>query len=110
VATALAAHANHPARPAPESLRTIIAAVDDASTLVVALDAPLAFDEIERGWAAPAWKALMEHTLDAVTLISDGGDGAVAWTVGRPNFRQRIALRFARRDLGSLLAAAHERP
>ena len=107
VATALAVYADSPARPVPEALHAAQAAADDAATTVVALHTPLDLDAVEHGWAAPAWTALVERKLDAVTMLVDGGDEAFAWTARRPTLRQRIALHFARHDLATLLAMPH---
>jgi hypothetical protein len=106
VAMALAAHANQAARPVPQSLPSVLATVDVASKAIVALDAPVDLDAVECKWAAPAWTALAERRLEALTLLADGGNGAFAWTTRRPSLWRRTALRFAPPDLTTLLAAA----
>ena len=36
-------------------------------------------------WTAPAWSALADGSLEAVTLVADDGDGALGWTARRPS-------------------------
>ena len=106
IAAALAAHVDGTARAVPATLDSALATAGDASTIVVALPLPLDLDAVERNWAAPAWTALVQRRVDAVTMIAEGRDGALAWTARPPGPWRRIALRFARDDLASVLAAA----
>ena len=106
IAAALAAYVNRAPRAVPEALDPAIASAGDISTLVVALPPPLDLAAVERDWAAPAWAALIQRTLHAVTLIAEGRDGAVAWTARRPGPWRRLTLGFTRPALAPLLAAA----
>jgi hypothetical protein len=117
IAAALAAHRGAPARPlaspAAGALAGVLACAPDAAspgseatTVVVALDAPLDLAAIEGDWAAPAWAALVRGSLAAVTLIADGDGRTVVWTARRPGAWQRYAARLRAPDLRALLAAA----
>ncbi|MEO8674651.1 MAG: hypothetical protein ABI569_03680 [Casimicrobiaceae bacterium] len=106
IAAALAAHINRMAHAVPAALDAALASASDASTLVVTLPPPLDLTAVERDWAAPAWAALIQRTLNAVTLIAEGRNGALAWTTQRPGVWRRFALRFARDDIAPVLAAA----
>jgi hypothetical protein len=106
VAVALGAHAGSEARRLPASLDAALAHTADAETIVVAPAAPQDSGAIERAWAAPAWRALAGGRLATVTVIADGGDGAVAWTAHRPGVARRAALALAPPDLARLLSAA----
>jgi hypothetical protein len=115
IAVALARHAGAPAADLPNNLGPLLRATSrrgaltsahaQAETHVVAFDAPLDLDAIERMWAAPAWKGLLARTLVKVTLIADGEGEALAWTVRRPGLLARTRSRFAKHDLGALLDA-----
>ena len=106
IAQALAARGPHPAEPVPADLAAAISRAGGARSIIVALDFRPDLATVERAWAAPAWNALASGHLDAVTLAADGAEGAVAWTARRPNVARRLALRFARPDLSTLLEAA----
>lgn len=108
IACALARHAGRAAHNLPESLDAVLASAGDAAVTVVSLDAPLDLVRVDRAWAAPGWVALAKGRLGAVTLLTDDADGAVAWTAQRPGPAQRIALRFTRHDLASLVAARED--
>ena len=104
IARALAARGPHPAQPLPADLPAVLAASGDAALLVVALGPSLNASVLESVWTAPAWRALTDGKLAAVTLVADGADGAVAWTAQPPTLVQRLGLRFSRPDLARLLA------
>jgi hypothetical protein len=108
VAIALAQYAGQRALAVPEALESVLASAGDTARTVVALAAPLDLERVERAWAAQAWSALVQGRLDAVTLLADDNGGALGWTARRPGPLRRIALRFARRDLASLIAAHRE--
>jgi len=117
IAAALAAHHGAPARvlasPSAGALAGVLATGptaaaqrSEATTVVIALDAPLDLATVERDWAAPAWAALLRGALARVTLIADGDGRTVVWTARRPGGWQRIAARLRGPDLRALLAAA----
>jgi len=102
---ALALFAGAAAQPLPESLDSILAHADRGETLVVAFDAPVDIDYVERAFAAPAWTALDRGAIDAVTIVADGTGESLAWRTTRPPLWNRIAGRFAKADFGSLVHA-----
>ncbi len=110
IAAALAAYCGNPAHALPERLGTAAANATDAGEIVVAFDAPLDLEDIERSWAAPAWAMLTHGKLDAVTLIADGDGDAVVWTARRPGLWQRVAGSVAPPALAALVAAARTEP
>ncbi len=105
-AVALALHARLPAIPVPASLGEAMHAAAGAEALVVALDATADLASLDSAWTAPAHAALMRRTLDSVTLIGDGADGAVCWTARKQGPWQRLTSHFAAPDLAAQLAAA----
>jgi len=106
VAIALASHVDRPARAVPAALDGILADSGNAAVALVVLAATLDVDAIERYWTGPAWTALARSKLDAVTLLTDGANGARAWTARRPGAWRRMMLPFAHHDLAPLFAAA----
>ena len=106
VAAALATHAGSPARAVPARLDDALADAEGAESIVVALPPPLEWASVERSWAAPARDRLAAGRLAAVTVIADDAGDAIVWHASRPGLRERIAGRFARRNLAALLAAA----
>jgi len=103
---ALAMYAGSAARAVPAHLDDALADAEGAESIVVALPSPLEWASIERSWAMPAREALAAGRLATVTLIAEDAGDAVVWHANRPGFRERIAGRFARRNLAALLAAA----
>jgi hypothetical protein len=106
MADALAAHAGSPSRARPGHMRDVLADSAGAESIVVAFDAPLDVAATEEAWFAPAWDTLGAGSLEAVTLLVEDAGDAVVWRVRRPTLRQRLAGRFARHDLSSLLDTA----
>jgi hypothetical protein len=106
IAVALARWAGTPARPVPPALDAAMAAHPTARTIVVALPAPPNVAAIERAWARPAWLALSGARLETVTVISDGDEGALAWTARRPGSWRRLIRSLARPRLAQALAEA----
>ena len=105
-AAALALHAGTAALPLPPHLDDVLPAANGATTLVIALDAPIDRGTLDAAWAAPAWIALSRRALESVTLIADGAGDAASWVVPAPGAWRRIASRFAAPDVDALLAAA----
>jgi len=105
-AVALSRHTGVPVVPLPATLAQAIAAAAGAQALVVALDATADLASLDAAWTAPAYAALSRRTLDAVTLIGDGADGALCWTVRRPGTWRRLTARFAAPDLDAQLDGA----
>ncbi len=104
---ALALFAGAPAQPLPSSLDTVLADAAREDALVVAFDAPVDIDHVERAFATPAWAALERGALDAVTIVADGTGEALVWRSTRPSLWTRIAARIAQPDVGSLVHAQH---
>src|SRR4029453_12685849 len=110
IAIALASHVDRPARAVPAAFGAILADSGNAAVIVVVLATTLDVDAIERDWTGPAWTALVRSKLDAVTLLTDGADGARAWTARRPGAWRRMMLPFAPPDLAPLFAAPRTDP
>lgn len=109
IAVALASHVDRPARAVPGALAAILVAdLDAALTIVVVLAATYEIAAIELQWTGPLWTALVRGKLDGVTLLTESGDGARAWTAHRPGAWRRLMLPFARHDLAPLVAAARK--
>jgi hypothetical protein len=106
IAVALARHAGRPARAVPEALDSVLSSADAAARTIVAVPGAAELERVEQAWTAPAWSALADGSLDAVTLVADDGDGALGWTARRPGLLRRFALRFAHHDLAALVGAA----
>jgi hypothetical protein len=107
--TALAAFAGNPARPMPESLATCLDHASSDQTLVVALEAPIDVDAVERAFAAPARSALERGAIEAVTIVADGDGGALSWRAQRPSLWSRMTGRFGDRDLARHLTVVEDR-
>jgi hypothetical protein len=101
---ALAAHAGEPAQPLPRDLDLALANSHASERVVIAFDAPLDLDAIERSWAAPAWSALARGRAASVTLVAGGDDAAAVSTTRRPGAWQRLAARVRTPDLAAQLA------
>jgi hypothetical protein len=106
IAAALAVQGGDLAHPIPAALDVARANCRAATTVVVALDAPIDLAGVEAAWAAPAWAALARGAIGTVTLIAGGDDGAAVWTAHRPGAWQRLAARISPPVLAPLLAAA----
>jgi hypothetical protein len=102
---ALAVFAGSAAQPLPGSLDPVLADAAHDETLVVALDAPIDIDHIERAFAAPALAALERGAQDAVTIVADGAHTALVWRAQRPSMWSRVAIRLAKPDVASLVHA-----
>ena len=108
IAVALASHVGRPARAVPGALDLVLAGSENAAVTIVVLTATRDLDAVERAWISPAWTALMNGRLDAVTVLAEGVDSARAWTAHRPGAWRRMMLPFARHDLAPLRAAARD--
>jgi hypothetical protein len=106
LAMALAAHVGAQARPLPAHLDAALDHANAARTIIVAPAAPVDFEELDRAFATPAADALERGTIAAVTVLADADGNAFAWAAQRPPWATRIARRFRKPDLTSLLAAA----
>ena len=106
VAAALAAHVGATAQPLPGNLVTALARASAPQTIVVSFAAPADFEAIDGAFALPAAEALVGKELARVTVIADGRGSALQWTAQRPRWAARVAGRFARPDIVTLLAAA----
>ena len=106
IAVALARHGGASARTVPAAFDAALSAATGAQTIVVVLAAPPDIAVVERAWACPAWLALARGRLQAVTIVADGGDGAVAWTARRPGSWRRLIRSLARPELTQALAGA----
>jgi len=108
IAIALASHVGRPARAVPVTFDSVLADSGDADVTIVVLAATHDLDTVERAWTSPAWTALLNGKLNAVTLLADGTDSARAWTARRPGPWRRRMLRFARHDLAPLFTALRD--
>lgn len=106
LALALAMHVGAAPRPLPARLDAAIEDAGSARSIVVSFATPLDFELIDRTFAAPAAQSLARGALESVTVIADGAGSAARWTALRPRWTERVASRFTRSDLASLLAAA----
>jgi len=108
IAAPLAQRAGLPPRGVPEALDVVLAAHDDAAAVLLA-SAPASWLELERRWAAPAWRALGDGRLDRLLLIGERDDAsAVRWTVPAPRWIDRARLALAKPALAPLLARLRE--
>ena len=108
IAVALAAFASAPAHSLPDDLDGALAATGRVDSIVAAPDEALDLASMERAWAAPARTALASGSLDSVQILAESGGDAIIWRTGRPTLWQRVAGRFAARDLRALLDAARQ--
>ncbi len=106
LAGALAAHVGTLARPLPAHLDAVLAQSEGAQTVILAPGAPIDFEAIDRAFATPAADALEHGSIADVTVLADAGGGAFSWRAQRPPWSARIARRFRRPDITSLLVAA----
>jgi hypothetical protein len=106
VAAALAAFAGVPAHPVPAGLDAVPADAWDGTTLVAVPGTPADLTAIERAWAVPAWRALVQGRIASVELVGDGAGEAVVWTTPRPGLLRRLAIAMKRPPLTALLAAS----
>ena len=105
---ALAQHSGAPAMRMPASLDAALASATDASTVVVALPAPVDLAQVQSAWAQPAWKALVHGRIATIAIIANNADDTRVWTAQPPGPWQRVARSLARDDLARALAAAGE--
>jgi hypothetical protein len=108
IAVALAWHSGAPAMPVPASLDAALADAVDASTVVVALPAPVDVAHVQGAWAQPAWNALVHGRVATIAIIANSADDTRTWTARPPGPWQRVARSLARDGLARALAAAGE--
>jgi len=106
LAAALAAHVGGAAQPLPGHIDAAIARANSAQSMVVSFAAPADFEMIDRAFAAPAADALARNEMACVTVIADGRGSVLQWTARRPRWTARVAGRFTRPDIATLLDAA----
>ena len=92
----------------PTSLEVALASVTGASTVVVALPAPVDLAQVQSAWAQPAWNALVHGRIATIAIIANNADDTRIWTAQPPGPWQRVARSLARDDLARALAAAGE--
>ncbi len=90
----------------PAHLDAVLAQTERAQTVILAPAAPIDFEAIDRAFATPAADALEHGAIAGVTVLADAGGAAFSWMAQRPPWSARIARRFRKPDITSLLAAA----
>jgi hypothetical protein len=104
IAEDYARHLGAPAQRVPADVRTALAALPRAATVVIAVAADRDLASVDPEFAAPAWEALAHGRARRVTVIADGAGAALVWTAARPSALARLRGRLSPPTLDRQLA------